>query len=98
MTLERPLIRRDRFAATRFAAASAENLVTVEPETFVVEGRPFPRRQFPERAPIERLRHRTDPPQWESQLTTLPDPTALQAEVPSPAEVFTYLSPSMARV
>jgi MoxR-like ATPase len=98
MTLERPLIRRDRFAGSGLAAAAAEALVTVEDDAFLVDGRSFPRRRFPARAPIEPLRHRADPPQWESQLSNLPDPAALQAAVPSPAEVFTYLSPSMTRV
>src|SRR5262249_15461173 len=47
---------------------------------------------------LEPIRRRTDPGAWDSQLAALQSPFELQREVPEASEVFSYLSPSMARI
>ena len=66
---------------------------------FVVAGQAYPRRRFPSGAslqPVHSQRRRALA--WDSQLARLRPPSELAAEVPGEGEVFSYLSPTMARV
>lgn len=73
-------------------------LVSVEGERFVVDGKSFARRRYAERSELEPVRPRLDPAGWDSQIRDVPRPAELRSEVPDSAEVFSYLSASMARV
>ncbi len=79
-------------------AESRGSLVSIEDDAFVVDGRRFPRRTYAHRSELQAIRRRSDPLTWSSQLADLGAPADLRKEVPDPAETFTYISPSMARI
>lgn len=92
MTLERPPFR----ASDR--PQQFGPLVWLDDDSFVVDGQRFPRRRYAPPSALRAVQHRPDPPTWESQLQRLPSPVELQREVPDRSEVFSHLTPSMARI
>ena len=73
-------------------------LVTLEEDSFTVEGQRFPRRRYSHRTELQRVNRAPDPASWDGQLLQIPDPSDLQRNVPDTSEIFSYLTPSMARV
>jgi MoxR-like ATPase len=73
-------------------------LVTLTPDSFAIDGRWYPRRRYPDRSALQPLRRPPDPAHWDSQLTRLPSISDLAGEVPDESEIFTHITPSMARV
>ena len=73
--------------------------VVVYPEVVVIDGVRFPRRQYRREPPLDPLPARRPlDPTWESQLDHLSPPAALEAAIPDEGEIFTYISPTMARI
>jgi MoxR-like ATPase len=73
--------------------------VVVYPEVVVIDGARFPRRQYRREPPLDPLPARRPlDPTWESQLDHLSPPAALEAAIPDEGEIFTYISPTMARI
>ncbi len=73
--------------------------VVVYPEVVVIDGARFPRRQYRREPPLDPLPVRRPlDPTWESQLDHLSPPAALEAAIPDEGEIFTYISPTMARI
>nr|AFK79178.1 nitric-oxide reductase protein [uncultured bacterium F25-01] len=72
-------------------------MVNVVDDAFVVAGRRFVRRAFPDQGSLHRVNRRGDPASWGSQLAGLTSPGDLQHDVPTAQESFSYLSPTMAR-
>jgi MoxR-like ATPase len=98
MSIERSLVRRDRFSTLTGPSPNEPSSVSLEDDAFVLEGQRFARRHYPARSALEPVRRRADPDRWDSQLAVAYDPSGLRREVPDPSEVFTYISPTMARV
>ena len=69
--------------------------MTVDGDVFVVDGKQFKRRRFAARAQLQPVIRRRDPIEWDSQVAGLPSAAALQDDVPSEGEFFTYLSSGM---
>jgi MoxR-like ATPase len=66
---------------------------------FEVDGARFPRRRYAQSAGLEPIGgQRRQREHWASQLDALRTPDELAADVPGEREVFTYISPAMARV
>ncbi len=72
--------------------------VSLEDDSFFVEGQRYQRRQYRNRAELRPVGRKPDPATWDGQLLRVPDPSELQRNVPDPSEIFSYLTPSMARV
>ncbi len=65
---------------------------------FVVDGVLFPRRQSSTEHGLMRLARRRVRADWDSQVRRLEDPAQVDHAIPSEREVFTYISPTMARI
>jgi MoxR-like ATPase len=98
MSLDRALIGRDRFQGTAPPSLGSHGpLVNVLDDAFVIAGRRYPRRKFPNHVALQRVNRRGDPASWGSQLADVAPPSELQRDVPTAQESFSYLSPTMAR-
>ena len=73
-------------------------LVSVEDGSFTVDEHRYARRRYQRRESLRSVNRPIDPPSWEGQLLRVPPPLDLQRGVPDESEVFSYLTPSMARV
>ncbi len=72
--------------------------VSLEDGSFAIDGRRYPRRRYAPRDVLRPIERPVDPPSWEGQLARVPHPEELESGVPDESEVFSYLTPSMARV
>lgn len=72
--------------------------VSLEDDSFTVNGQRYPRRRYVDHPPLRALERPPDPPDWDSQLAHLPTSAELRQGVPDASEIFSYLTPSMARV
>lgn len=73
-------------------------LVSLEKDSFTIEGQRYQRREYRKRAELRPVSRGPDPASWDGQLLRVPDPSELQRNVPDPSEIFSYLTPSMVRV
>ena len=73
-------------------------LVSLEEDSFSIDGQHYPRRRYVSHSELQPVRRAADPPSWDGQLLRVPPPSELQRNVPDSSEVFSYLTPSMARV
>ena len=83
---------------TQAVARSLGPAAEVRDDTFRVDGVEFPRRRFRPDGGLELLQRRRSREGWDSQLDLLAGRADLREAVPHEGEVFTYISPSMARV
>ena len=99
MTIDRARIGRERFMTSATQTSDVRtSSVAIDDDTFLVEGRRFPRRSYAGRTDLQQLRRRPDPQSWVSQLTDIAPAGDLRREVPDSSETFSYVSPSMAKI
>lgn len=73
-------------------------LVSLEDDSFTVDGQRYPRRRFPDHFALQPVRRGPDPAAWDGQLLRVAAPSDLERDVPDASEVFSHLTPTMARI